>query len=375
MRIKRRLPVFFGVLLVIAAVALAVVLRKHAPPEPARLLPGADGFFYVNLQWMRRADISGPLPAVPHDAEYEQFVQETGFQFERDLDKAAFAIHYGGDGGKNGASSEPRFSEVFVGKIDGERFRAYLRKISNSTESYRSTDIYNIPLDGRTVRVAILSVDTVAVSNHNDPQVIHGIVDRSRKIASPFGGPALLRQHYKHVPFASLVWGIFKANAASENALSSQAGNSSSSVSPFNLSFLFAKPAVIVTSVRYFGAIHFRAEAFTGSEEAAQRLTEQLSTFLTIFRAAEISVGQQGPDPDVKQFFESLKVDQHKDRTELTANLPTALIRKLVAAAPNEITPQAEPQAPSSTPPDSSPKPRRAHAASGKPATPAAPPH
>jgi hypothetical protein len=372
MRIKRRLPVFFGVLLVIAAVALAVVLRKHAPPEPARLLPGADGFFYVNLQWMRRADITGPLPSVPHDAEYEQFVQETGFQFERDLDKAAFAVHYSGDGAKN---REPRFSEVFVGKIDGERLRAYLRKISNSAESYRSTDIYNIPLDGRTVRVAILSVDTVAVSNHNDPQVIRGIVDRSRKIASPFGGPALLRQYYKRVPFASLVWGIFKANAASENVLSSQSGNSSSKFLPFDLSFLFAKPAVIVTSVRYFGNVHFRAEAFTGSDDAAQHLTEQLSTFLTIFRAAEISVGQQGPDPDVKQFFESLKIEQHKERAELTANLPTALIRKLVAAAPNEIAPQAEPQTPDSMPSGSSAKPRRAHAASGKPTTPAAPQH
>src|SRR5581483_7673899 len=368
MRIKRRLPVFFGVLLVIAAVALAVVLRKHAPPEPARLLPGADGFFYINLQWMRRADITGPLPNVPHDAEYEQFVQETGFQFERDLDKAAFAVHYSGDGAKNGGTAEPRFSEVFVGKIDGERLRAYLHKLSNSTESYRSTDIYNIPLDGRTVRVAILSVDMVAVSNHNDPQVIHGIVDRSRKLASPFGGPALLRQYYKRVPLASLVWGIFKANAASENALSSQAGSSASKLSPFDLSFLFAKPAVIVASVRYFGAIHFRAEAFTGSDDAAQHLTEQLSTFLTIFRAAEISVGQQGPDPDVKQFFEGVKVEQKKDRTELTANLSTALIRKLVAAAPNEITPQAEPQAPSSTAPDNDKKAKthRAHAASGK---------
>ncbi len=53
LRTKRTLPIVFGVLLVAAAVTLAVQLRKHAPPEPARLLPGADGYLYVNLRWVR----------------------------------------------------------------------------------------------------------------------------------------------------------------------------------------------------------------------------------------------------------------------------------------------------------------------------------
>src|SRR2546425_2881484 len=205
MRIKRRLPIVFGFLLFVAAVAAVVVLRKHAPPEPARLLPGADGFVYVDLKWMRRADIANHLPAVPHDPEYEQFIQATGFQFERDLDEAAFAIHYPTTP-TPGAAEQPRFSEVFVGKIQGERLRAYLGKISSSVEKYRSVDIYSIPFEGRTVRVAILGVDTVAASNHGDPLLIRGIIDRSRKLASPFGGTALLRQYYKRVPFARLAW-------------------------------------------------------------------------------------------------------------------------------------------------------------------------
>jgi len=180
MRIRRKLPVLFGFLLFAAAIALAVVLRKHAPPEPARLLPGADGYFYANLKWIRRANIAGQMPDVPHEPEYEQFIQATGFQFERDLDQAAFAIHYppGKPGAKASAPEPARFSEVFVGKIDGQRLRAYLGKISASVESYNSVDIYSIPLEGRTLRVAILGFDTVAASNHDDPMVIRGIVDR-----------------------------------------------------------------------------------------------------------------------------------------------------------------------------------------------------
>jgi hypothetical protein len=341
MRIRRRLPLALAVLLVAAAVALAVVLRKHAPPEPARLLPGADGFVYVNLQWMRRANITGELPAVPHDPDYEQFIQATGFQFERDLDEAALAIHYPANapGARPDSQQQPRFSEVFVGKVDGERLRAYLRQISSSVENYRTRDIYNIPLEGRTVRVAILGVDTVAASNLDDPLVIHGIVDRSRKLASPFGGPALLRQYYKEVPFASLGWAIFKIQPAGDL----------SAAGPIGWSFLFPKPATVVASVRYLGAVHFKAQAFTGSEEEANQVVERIDTFLNIFRTAESTVSTPGPDPDIKAFFDSLKIQQQKAHALLTATVPLGLIRKALAEAPASVTP--EPRPPQSSPP------------------------
>ena len=319
MRFRRRLPILLAVLLVAAAVALLVVLRKHAPPEPARLLPSADGFVYVNLRWIRRANIGGQLPVVSHDPEYQQFIEATGFQFERDLEEAAFAIHYSTEpSGKK--PTQPRFSEVFIAKIQGDRLRAYLQKISSSVENYRSVDIYSIPLEGRTLRVAILGVDTVAASNHNDPLVIHGMIDRSRKMASPFGGPALLRQSYKRVPLASLAWIIFKVDP------------SASYSGP--LDFILPPSAVVVGSVRYLGKVHFKAEAFTASEDDAKRLTEQLTAFLKIFQSMDITVPAQGSDPDIKQLFDNLKVEQHKDRAVLTTIVPPGFIRKILAEPP-----------------------------------------
>jgi hypothetical protein len=336
MRIRRRLPIVLAVLLVAAAVALAVVLRKHAPPEPARLLPGADGFVYVNLQWMRRANITGELPAVPHDPDYEQFIQATGFQFERDLDEAALAIHYPADS-PAASSQQPRFSEVFVGKIDGERLRTYLGQISTSVENYQTRDIYNIPLEGRTVRVAILGVDTVAASNLDDPLVIRGIIGRSHKLASPFGGPALLRQYYKEVPLASLGWAVFKI----------QPSGDASTSGPIGWSFLFSKPATVVASVRYLGAVHFRAQAFTGSEDEANQLAGRIDTYLNLFRTAESSVSAPGPDPDIKAFLDSLKIQPEKARALLTATVPLGLIRKALAEAPTSVSPEQPPAAPS----------------------------
>src|SRR6266576_2014027 len=193
MRIRRTLPLVLAVVVIAGAVVLAVQLRKHAPPEPARLLPGADGFLYVDYSWVRRAN-GKPLKPVARDPEYEQFIQDTGFDYERDLDSVAFAIHNpetwpgGGTGGK---APEPRFSEVFIGRFDIDRCAAYFKRMATSVESYNSVSIFTIPIYGRTFRIAALGVDAVAASNHDDPAVIRGIVDRSRRLASPFAGRAL----------------------------------------------------------------------------------------------------------------------------------------------------------------------------------------
>lgn len=333
MRFKRRLPVLIAVLLVAAALVAVVQLRRRAPPEPARLLPGADGFFYVNLKWLRTLKAIGQLPPVPHDPDYERFLQETGFQFERDLDEAAFAIHYPaqwGHAGTGGAAPEPRFSEVFVGKLQGEKVISYLHKIAAQVEKFHSTDIYSIPLDGRTLRVAILSVDTVAVSNHDDPAVIRGMVDRSRKLASPFGGPALLRQYYKTLPVVSkslpvlkLAWFIGRVDPAA-----------TASLGPWSM--LFPKPASLVVSAYYAvysPTLHVRAEAISGTEDDAQTLTDKVSVFLNLFHAAENSVATGGADPDVKAFFDSLQVERHGERSVLTAAIPPGFLRKVVGAS------------------------------------------
>lgn len=327
MRLRRKLPVLIGFLLFVAAVAVVVVLRKHAPPEAARLLPGADGFLYIDLKWIRRADIAKDLPAVPHDPEYERFIQATGFQFERDLQEAAIAVHYAGPA----TAPETRFTEVVIAKINGDRLRGYLKNLASSVDTYRALSIYNIPAQDRIVRVAVIGVNMVAISNHPDANVIRGIIDRSRKIASPFGGPALLRQFYKHVPLASLVWGIFR--------LPPQNGGTGA-VNGNLYGFSAGSGATLVASVRYLGAVHFRAEAFTSDEQAAKQLTEQANTYLTVFRGAEVSVSGQTLDADIRKTLNSLKVTQHKDRAVLTATIPVELIRKMVAEAPAEVGPR-----------------------------------
>lgn len=343
MRIRRTFPIALVVVIVAAAVTLAVQLRKHAPPEPARLLPGADAFLYANFSWARKLS-ANPLPSVSHDPEYERFIQETGFEFERDLEAVAFAVHYPASwpgGGTGGTAPEPRFSEVFVGKFNGERMAAYLKHTAQSVENYNSVDIYSIPVDGRTFRVAILSVDAVAASNHDDPSVIRGMVDRSRRLASPFGGPALLRRYYKRVQLASPVWMVAHVDPSAPEFR--------------GWSSVFPKAADLVISASYnplhlplrTGVLHLRAEAWAGSNDEARNIAEKLTVFLAMFHSAETSVGSPASDADVKALFDSLQVRQEDNRAVVYAMVPTGVFRKLLespaampAAGPSPATAQ-----------------------------------
>ena len=327
MRIRRTLPIVLAVVIVAAAVTLAVELRKSAPPEPARLLPGADAFLYADLAWARKANGGKLFLPVPHDAEYDRFIQQTGFDYERDLDSVAFAVHYPAKwpgGGTGEAAPEPRFSEVFIGRFDTEKCVAYLKQTARSVENYNSVDIYTIPLTGRTFRIAILGIDMVAASNHDDPAVIRGMVDRSRRLASPFGGPAMLRRYYKHVQLASPVWVMAR-------------------VDPSNPEFggwsdFLPHAADLVISASYnplhlplrSGVLHLRAEAWASSSDDAKAIVDKLNVFLTMFHSAEASVGSPGTDADVKTLFDSLRVRQDDNHATLYATLPTGVFRKLL---------------------------------------------
>ena len=203
---RQKIGVAIAVLLVVGAIVFALLLRKRAAPDAARLLPEADAVFYVNLEPFRLFTDLGKQPVKNRDPQYEDFVKQTGFEFERDLDKAAFAIHYGRT--VNGKTSETRYSEILQGRFDATRMGDYLHKLASSTEHYRDCDIYIVPLEGRTLRVALMGMDIAAASNNPDPGIIHGMIDRYKQSALPFSGPSLMSQYYSLVPLGSTIWTI-----------------------------------------------------------------------------------------------------------------------------------------------------------------------
>src|SRR5450432_160574 len=127
-------------LLVVAAVlvllAVAVFLRSKAPPEAARLLPESDGIVYVNLKPVRaifRKDIHKQLKPPHRVPDYQQFVDATGIDWERDLDQAAIALHRMPD--PNGPNGPVAYSMVLMGKLTGARLNGWLEAHAISRES------------------------------------------------------------------------------------------------------------------------------------------------------------------------------------------------------------------------------------------------
>src|ERR1700733_1610047 len=201
-RTRRTLLIVAGIMVLLA---VAVFLRSKAPPEAARLLPESDGIIYINFSPFRtflHKDLKPPQ-RVP---EYQQFVDATGIDWERDLDQVAIALHRMPN--PNGPNGPVAYSLVLVGKLTGTRLNTWLEAHATSRETYAGHTIYSIPSEGRTVRVAQIGYDMLAVSNTPTPEQIHSIIDRHRAAALPFSGSSLLERHYHEVPLLALAWGV-----------------------------------------------------------------------------------------------------------------------------------------------------------------------
>ena len=88
--------------------------------------------------------------------------------------------------------------------------------------------------------------------------------------------------------------------------------------------------------------VRLRAEVITQSEAQAQTFTEQVATYLALFKTLEIEMDSGGPDKDVKAAFDSLEVHQDKSEAVLTAKVPYAFFKKVMSEPPVELGPQKQ---------------------------------
>jgi hypothetical protein len=313
------------VVVVLLLLAGAIYLRVKAPPEVARLLPESDGIVYINVRLLRDATHFNLHP-VQHAAEYQQFINATGIDPERDLDKVAFALErMPNPSGPNGPVA---FSEVFEGHFNSRRLANYLQSIAATTDTYASRTIYEIPSDGRTVRVALLGYDMIAVSNTPTTEQIHSIIDRYRTAALPFTGSSLLAAHYSDVPLLSPVWGVGKIGLPLTNP--------EGGIAVMGVTLPFSTDTTFIASLSWTGKTRLRVEAIAPSAQVAAKSAQASLNLLNFLRNLEIAAPPDTDHPqmqaDLLAMLASAQIAHHKDRAIFTATIPSGLLQTLINA-------------------------------------------
>jgi hypothetical protein len=292
-RTRRTLWILAAVLLILA---VAVFLRYKAPPEAARLLPESQGILYFNLK---------PAHVFLH----------------KDLHPVAYSM-------------------VLVGNLTGKRLNIWLAAHSTASESYAGHTIYTVPSDGRSVRVAQIGYDMVAISNTPTTEQIHSMLDRHRSAALPFAGSTLLTHHYHEVPLLSLAWGIGQIGLPFSE---------SGAIHIFGFALPLEDDSTIVASVTpalsLGGALNIRIEEIAATDEVAASQSASVATLVTLARGFTLPLAANGANNGLKQLLKTAEVTQKRNRVIITATLSPSLIASL---AQGENSPESAPQ---STPP------------------------
>jgi hypothetical protein len=331
-RTRRTLLVVAGVL---ALLALAVFLRSKAPPEAARLLPESDGIIYFNLKPVRtflRKDLKPPR-RVP---EYQEFVEGTGVDWERDLDSAAIALHRMPDaGGPNGPVA---YSMVLSGKLTGKRLNSWLESHAASRELYAGHTIYNIPSENRTVRAAQIGYDMIAVSNFPTTEKIHSIIDRHRTAALPFAGSSLLSAHYHEVPLLSVAWGVGQIGLPFSE---------SGAIKVLGLSLPLQDDSTIIASLTpglpLANSVHLRVEEIAPDESKAARQAAALSTIVILGRDVAVQLSGNPANNALREILKSTEVSQKRNRVIATATLSPGLLNQVTSSENSSAAPATPP--------------------------------
>jgi hypothetical protein len=158
------------------AVGLAILFLSayfvwfhQAIPERNAVLswvPGdARAVLFIDLVDLRRApffaDLLAWAPKPDADQEYRQFVRDTGFDYERDLDRLAVAFEQ--------QRAQKIFFAVGEGHFDKKKIKGYAAK-NGALQNSGGTEIFSLPMAGSSEHLSFtfLTKNRVAFTNNND---------------------------------------------------------------------------------------------------------------------------------------------------------------------------------------------------------------
>jgi hypothetical protein len=300
----RKLLLILGFVLAAATIASAVVY--HLIRRPARsllLLPDGNLLVDVGFTPLHFTQL-GPMP-FSSNPQYQDFVQQTGFHFETDLESLVVS-----------ASTPDKNAEVaaiLTGTFDQDRLTRYMQKQPVETESYTGKTVFSLREGNQALHVCILDGKTVALTGGDSAESMHSILDRSTGTTST---PQLLKDHYGDVPFGSVAWAIARVPSGPD-FMPTSAG-------AMNLEFL--QDSVTVLSVRYSGSVRFRGEFISQNKKGADQVFHALNGFLELAKAGQ---GIRNQDRDLAAVIEGTQLQQSGNRVVLSIVVPQDVVSRI----------------------------------------------
>lgn len=139
---------------------------QRAREELLSYLPGdSTSVLYIDLQELRASEFLSEIlswaPRPQTDEEYKKFVQATGFDYERDLDRVGVSF--------SGTAQSPRTMAVAEGKFDRKKIEAYSAHLG-TLQTANGKTIYAVSLSNppRAVYFTFLRGDRVEICNVAD---------------------------------------------------------------------------------------------------------------------------------------------------------------------------------------------------------------
>jgi hypothetical protein len=181
--------------------------------ELLALMPtDASAVFFADFDDLRHAsfltEIYAWAPKPQADADYAQFVKETGFDYERDLHRVALAML------KHGQDSA--LIAIVDGKFDRQKLSAYVVKNGSSART-GGREILSVMLSGSSKKISFtfLRNDRIALTNDADLSVFLDAKKRTEDAAE-------WRTRFERLA-GSPVFAVIRQDAAAGAALASQA--------------------------------------------------------------------------------------------------------------------------------------------------------
>ena len=313
---KRRILVAISAAVVLI-LAVAALVRLKVPPYPTRLLPESDAVVFLDIAPIRDVTHFDRDPTA-RSPDFQGLIDATGIMPERDLDSVAFGLHAMPD--PTGPNGPVAFSAILTLRYDSARLARYLASVATAQESYAGQTLYDIPSDGRTVRLTLLDKKTIAYSNGPTPEQIHAIIDHAGEGVGWFSGPSVLAAHYTDVPWFAPAWAVGRIGLPFTE---------SGRITAFGLALPLAGDTEFIASLRFTTSLHLRIEQIATSDADAQQSAQSLTAMLALVRSLELLAKRTPHQQALHDLTASIRIEQHKDRAILTADLPVDLLKRL----------------------------------------------